>query len=233
MPQKKNKGRQGQFSPDLIEIMADSEQQCDLTPGGCRRCAKLGRACPGYRSEVELMFCNKTADDLQKDNLRAGGGIKVEGDKKENAERALIESTVSRRQRSSALRTPVLLPSLTERAVDFFFQHYASNTLDSNPFGFGPRGDSEYLSILYSRSSPGGMFTSILEVVALASFANAGNVPGWKSQVFKLYGTAISKMKDALMDPVQVRTDEMLAAVMLMGTFEVRTRLVPTSEGRT
>jgi len=35
--------------------------QCDLTRPGCSRCAKLGRICPGYRQESDLVFRNKDA----------------------------------------------------------------------------------------------------------------------------------------------------------------------------
>lgn len=32
--------------------------QCDLTRPGCSRCAKLGKICPGYREESDLLFRN-------------------------------------------------------------------------------------------------------------------------------------------------------------------------------
>jgi hypothetical protein len=33
--------------------------QCDLTRSGCIKCSKLGKTCPGYRQEQDLLFHNK------------------------------------------------------------------------------------------------------------------------------------------------------------------------------
>jgi hypothetical protein len=33
--------------------------QCDLTRPGCSGCAKLGKICPGYREESDLLFRNE------------------------------------------------------------------------------------------------------------------------------------------------------------------------------
>ena len=55
----------------------------------------------------------------------------------------------------------------------------------------------------------------------MASLANAGNARGWLVDAYELHGVAIRRISAALMDLEHVKSDQTLAAVMLMGTFEV------------
>jgi hypothetical protein len=166
------------------------------------------------------MFRNMTTDVVRKQcKKRTNNPTRIEriGD---DSRQQTFDLAICNTQRNS-LHTPVLLPCLTERATNFFFRQYVCDALQSDRFPTGPRGNHEYLPVLYARSPPGGMFTSIVEIVSLASLAISGNVSDWTNHVYKLYGMAINKIRDALLDPARVRTDEMVAAVMLMGTFEV------------
>lgn len=53
----------------------------------------------------------------------------------------------------------------------------------------------------------------------MASLANAGNARGWLVDAYELHGVAIRRISAALMDPEHVKSDQTLAAVMLLGTL--------------
>jgi hypothetical protein len=162
------------------------------------------------------LFKDMTSDVLQKEKTRRMSRKQPEGEKRWQSFNDIVESA----QSTSSLHTPVLLPSVADRATHFFFKQYVCNETQPGNSHISPRGHLEYLPVLYLRS-PAGILNPIVKAVALASFGNAGNVSEWKSRSFKLYGAAIYKIKEALQDPAQIKTDETLAAVMLMGTFEV------------
>ncbi|GJN76691.1 hypothetical protein PLIIFM63780_000178 [Purpureocillium lilacinum] len=54
--------------------------------------------------------------------------------------------------------------------------------------------------------------------------ANAGNsTASWRGEAYTLYTGAVRQLRSDLYDPVRSKLDHTLAAVMLMGTFEVQT----------
>lgn len=40
--------------------------QCDRKPAGCGNCARAGKECPGYRNELDLMFCHETENTVER-----------------------------------------------------------------------------------------------------------------------------------------------------------------------
>jgi hypothetical protein len=61
----------------------------------------------------------------------------------------------------------------------------------------------------------------ITAAAGLAALANSSSAQDLIPQAYTLYGEALRKVRIALQDPEQAISDETLAAVMLMGTFEV------------
>lgn len=66
-----------------------------------------------------------------------------------------------------------------------------------------------------------GPLVTMTQAVAVASLSNAGNAPDQLTYAYQLYGAAISRIRAALEDPVKVKSNQTLAAVMLLSTFEV------------
>jgi hypothetical protein len=110
-------------------------------------------------------------------------------------------------------------PPLLDRATAFFFHQYVFREGQNSELP--TRGHHEYLPALLLESSSSGALAAITAASGLASLANAGNSPSWKAEAYKLYGNAIRQLQIALKDPVELRSDQTLATIMLMGTFEV------------
>jgi hypothetical protein len=83
------------------------------------------------------------------------------------------------------------------------------------------RGHHEYLPALMRQEGTNGPLRIIVAAAGLAALSNAGNARTWVVESYQLYNDAIRQLKSALSNPVEVCLDCSLAAMMLMGTFEV------------
>ncbi|KAJ6438179.1 hypothetical protein O9K51_08770 [Purpureocillium lavendulum] len=111
---------------------------------------------------------------------------------------------------------------MTHRAIAFFIHHYVRQVDDGPLSGLGARGTNEYVPVLLRQECDTDAFRTIVTAAGLAAMANAGNsTASWRGEAYKLYSGAIRQLRDDLNDPVRSKLDHTLAAVMLMGTFEV------------
>lgn len=95
--------------------------------------------------------------------------------------------------------------------------HYVSSVSGGND---GARGFQEYLPALYSRSPSSNALPIITTAAGFACLSNAGKQPALASPARQMYLSAIQLVSKALSDPVECKTDETLAAVLLLGVFE-------------
>jgi hypothetical protein len=131
-----------------------------------------------------------------------------------------IYETMDSASRSRSLVRSVS-PSTSDRGTAFFmhqysFQGYKRSTLRR------PRGLHEYLPALMRQEGPHGPLRTIVAAAGLAALSNAGNATTWAAESYQLYNGAIRQLSHTLGDPTKARSDLVLAAMMLMGTFEVR-----------
>jgi hypothetical protein len=172
-----------------------------------------GWVCPGYKSKAQLIFRDQTdaviRKELQPSRVTASCGRRPEG-----PSQSLPAET---RVREVSLST-------VDRATSFFIHQYVFKGQASL------RGNHEYLPALLQEDG-GGTLGTIIAAAGLAGLANAGNATTWRSEAYSLYGRAIRQLKIALDDPVQVKADQTLAAIMLMGTFEVTPSRFPVAKG--
>ncbi|RSM10761.1 hypothetical protein CEP52_003407 [Fusarium oligoseptatum] len=172
--------------------------KCDLLSPACSQCIKSGWKCPGFPSEADVNFRNQT-EIVQKKNKPAPSNV---------------VSVLGARTRSVS-------PSTTDQATSFFIQQYVL-TINGASSSVPLRGNHEYLpGLLRNETFPFGVLSTITAAAGLAALSNAGNAPAWRSEAFRMYGKAIRQLRDALQDPVERVSDQTLAAVMLMGMFEV------------
>jgi hypothetical protein len=68
-----------------------------------------------------------------------------------------------------------------------------------------------------------GPLKTIVAAAGLAALSNAGNAMTWVTESYQLYNEAIHQLRPALSNPEESCMDSSLAAMMLMGTFEVST----------
>jgi hypothetical protein len=108
---------------------------------------------------------------------------------------------------------------LLDRATSFFIHQYVLTVED---IGSGSRrGNLEYLPNLMNREVSDGPMRTIIAAAGLAALSNAGNSAMWAVESYQMYGKAIRQLQDDLNDRNKAKTDHTLAAIMLMGTFEV------------
>ncbi|PVH68837.1 hypothetical protein DL98DRAFT_564583 [Cadophora sp. DSE1049] len=176
--------------------------KCDQLTPACSQCTKSGWTCPGFPSQIDVNFRNQT--DMVQKNFRARG----------------TRMASSRLDFPHDARARSLSPSITDRATSFFIHQYVltlGSTFNSAPL----QGDHDYLpALLRSEHSCFGVLSTIVTAAGMAAMSNAGNATTWRSDAFRIYGKAIRQLQDALQDPVQRTSDQTLAAIMLMGTFE-------------
>ncbi|KAF2468673.1 uncharacterized protein BDR25DRAFT_289498 [Lindgomyces ingoldianus] len=108
-----------------------------------------------------------------------------------------------------------LSPSIVDRATTFFIHHYVFKT-DSPT----PQGNYDYLPSLLQGASSNSPLVTVIAAAGLAGLANAGNSSAWRADAYTLHGQAIRRLKETLETPSLVNSDQTLAAIMLMGTFE-------------
>lgn len=115
-----------------------------------------------------------------------------------------------------------LAPSLEMLAINRFFYDFTlpQDGPHPNPItsGFLP-----FLPELWRETHPDSAFSEALIAVALSNFSGR-----FKSQQAKIlsaqtYGNALQKTARALQDPTEARSDNTMAATVLMALYEVRT----------
>lgn len=114
-----------------------------------------------------------------------------------------------------------LSPAVTDRAITFFLHQYAFSVRTSSDTGISP-GVHEHLPTLLQQESPTGALSNIVSAAGLAALANAGTSTPWRYEAYRFYGRALQQLQIDLMDSARMKSDSTLAAVMLMGTFEVK-----------
>lgn len=147
----------------------------------------------------------------------------IERVRREEAEQRKSSSRWQSRQNSPRCLSPGLIDSGTA----FFFHQYVTDGGDH--VDTSSRGNHEYLPKLLSSTTSGvsdgkaarKALETITAAAGLAALANSSCSQKMLTEAYGLYGKAIRQIQHALRDSFQVHADETLAAVMLMGTFEV------------
>lgn len=111
--------------------------------------------------------------------------------------------------------TRAVFPSVEALALDFFFLNYSINQDSQDTRGF-----LELLPVLYSRSS----HSSPLVMATTAFAVNVYSLWGLERSDFltarRLYQEAIVKTKEALLDCVQLNSDDVLLATLILEAYE-------------
>jgi hypothetical protein len=108
-----------------------------------------------------------------------------------------------------------LRPPLQDQGVAFFMTNYVHKGVGSF------RGFQEYLPSLYREEGYRAALSTIITAAGLASLSNAAKQPAVGASARQMYLVALRMVSEALGDPLQVKSDQTLAVVMLLGLFEV------------
>ncbi|KAK5992029.1 hypothetical protein PT974_05425 [Cladobotryum mycophilum] len=172
--------------------------KCDLSQPACTPCLKAGWTCPGFPSQPDTIFRHETPVVLR------------------NAQRIQLRGRDQRHDsvRESNNHVRHVSPPLEDRATAFFIHKYV--------FSLGPAvGSHEYLPQLLQQGNARGVLGTITTAAGLAALANSGNSSSWKSEAYRMYGKAIGQLQADLSHLGKVQSDQVLGAILLMGTFEV------------
>ncbi|KFX91973.1 hypothetical protein V490_05618 [Pseudogymnoascus sp. VKM F-3557] len=195
--------------------------KCDETKPTCTQCRKSRRECPGYKDDFDLVFRNETqatekrAKKPSSKAKKAGAQAAASSNRPwsssapPTASDALIVSSRSE-QVPSTLSIPV-----EQVASHYFFTNFVATSDNGASIGL-----TDYI-IPLAQASPSNKHLSL--AFSAASLAAFGNRPSGKALLTKAqeqYSKAIRHVNDALRDPVATKTDETLAAVMLLGMYE-------------
>ncbi|KAF7871559.1 hypothetical protein EAF04_003666 [Stromatinia cepivora] len=208
--------------------------KCDAIPTGCTQCLNAGRLCPGYRSQVDLIFREETKSVIKK------AKVKHEKAKQRNAGSippnsippySTTPSPSSSRglsPRDVVVRNPQpsqiisinyfnITPSIEDKATAFFLSNYVIG--DHGP----TRGHLDHLSDLYESDSMDDNLVAAVHAVGLAGYSHLAKAPHLINQARAQYARSLQLTNAALQSPTAVKKDSTLLAILILGIFETIT----------
>ncbi|CAI7662993.1 unnamed protein product [Penicillium crustosum] len=169
--------------------------------------------CPGYRDPLDWNFRDQSEDVIRKSQQPRR--------KRATASRSstATTSTISTTPTSSVQDVTPPRNSLIYPIQELARAHLFVNYMSGGPSG----GHMSYLLPLMKDSRNSPVLTTALAAVGLAALSNIRLSPRMMLQARKEYTTALSQTNHALRDHVLSKRDDTLAAVVLLGMFEVMT----------
>lgn len=194
--------------------------RCDQRPEGCTQCSNAKRVCPGYRALGDVIFKDVTTKVIRKAKAgevrsKAASRASSQAPKETPCDDAeSVSKPETGMQQSTTLTCRSLLPTVDERATNFFVANYV---VGSN----GPtRGHLDYLADVYLSQSLDEGLTSSMKAVGLAGFAHTTHSPYLIKNARSQYIKAIQHTNAALRSPVEAKKDATLLTIIILGIFE-------------
>ncbi|CAD6445440.1 e6c83758-c103-4d61-bf07-34e01271705b [Sclerotinia trifoliorum] len=210
--------------------------KCDAVPTGCTQCSNAGRACPGYRSQTDVIFREETKSVIKKAKVkhekakqRTTGSISPSSTTPNSNTSSLCSSRESSSsQRDIVVRTPQpsqiisinyfnITPSIEDKAAAFFLSNYVIG--DHGP----TRGHLDLLSDLYESNSIDDNLVAAVHAVGLAGYSHSAKAPQLMNQARAQYAKSLQLTNAALQSPIAVKKDSTLLAILILGIFETIT----------
>ncbi|KAF2802875.1 uncharacterized protein BDZ99DRAFT_427842 [Mytilinidion resinicola] len=180
--------------------------RCDQTVPKCGQCVAWKRPCPGYRSQVDLMFVDQSNQVAEK----------VRRESPPNATPSPLAPVVSGQSGNLlgfSKRPQPLSQPLDQLAVNFFMANYVGR--QANQYQF------DYLPDFCQQPGIDRHFHLSIFAVGLAGYATVNNVPELVHTARAKYSSAIREVNLALASEDTAKKDSTLISVMLLGLFEV------------
>ncbi|PYH92967.1 hypothetical protein BO71DRAFT_356319 [Aspergillus ellipticus CBS 707.79] len=173
--------------------------KCDRARPSCSQCIRAQVDCPGYRNTAELSFRDQSEEVIRKAKA------------KHRARKSVVVAEPNSRQpvrKGIALDVALSSPP-EELAKGYFFTHYGGSHMP-------------YLLDL-TRNQDNAPINAALTAAGLAALSNLRMSPQMMLNARRHYTLALSRTRHALRDPALCRKDGTLAAVVLLGMFEIIT----------
>ncbi|KAI0431168.1 hypothetical protein F5Y09DRAFT_305765 [Xylaria sp. FL1042] len=180
--------------------------KCDHEIPSCTQCIRAKVGCSGYRNPLDLNFRDQSEEIARNYRLPL---------RKKRQKTPIVASP---RDDTAAAETPAII---SENHLAHSVQNLAQRYSFANYMTGGPRcGRMSYLASLMEDPRNTAVNTA-LDAVALAAFSNVRLSPGTMLKAQREYTVALSRTNRALKDPIMCKTDDTLAAVVLLGIYEV------------
>ncbi|KAI1145917.1 hypothetical protein F4825DRAFT_224813 [Nemania diffusa] len=181
--------------------------KCDHGVPSCTQCIRARVECPGYRNPLDLKFRDQSEEVIRHCRLPTSKKLKE------------TSIAVSSRDGTAAATSIISNSALAHSAQ----QNLAKQAIFVNYITGGSRcGHMSYLVPLIE-DSRNMTANAALDAVALAGLSNVRLSTQTMLRAQREYITVLSQINRALKDPILCKTDDTLAAVVLLGIYEVIT----------
>lgn len=228
----------------LVRIIGtDDLFQCDQTRPGCVRCEKLGKPCPGYREEDDLMFRNENVASYEtnrtRDRRRTPADLSLAGtsDSSPSSRKGSVfigavgvESTqfeMNEKEASTVFGANTTFIPPCPQIQDPWKMY--SITLLLNQFSSVLEGERYYWGLdflpdLYQEASEESCLVLATNAFTRAYIANQSRASTYTNELAQIYGKALASTNAALADPLRCVQDDTIMAVWLLANHEVSGR---------
>ena len=203
---------------------ADGSGQCDETKPTCTQCAKSRRQCPGYKDDFDLVFRNETkATERRAQKANRKALAQKLGRHSPEATFSLSSPRDGPSGRPSHAGSAII-PALAVPPEQLASCHFLANFVLVPRQDNGGRGFMDYLLPLIKSELPTSSLVHAYKACAFASLGNrvTSNGVNFAECALSEYTKALAATTVALRDPEASKSDGALAAVLLLGFFEVR-----------
>lgn len=212
----------GNQSSKLSSVGSHVHIQCDETQPHCVRCLRANRQCPGYRDQLSLQFRDESQSVVQRakaakhapiSQKQRNSLVKTDLKNKANEDLSPSHSTSDPPDQYYLLPLNPFRVDIKDQASCFFFHTFSwigdslisKAGLDNYPGA--PLGEKALLAGIIS--------------VGQSSLANITGSHSLKLSARSQYVAALGHTNAALRDPVQVKQDTTLTAVLVLSLYEV------------
>ena len=215
------------YTISLRRYLIIKTSQCDQLQPVCSQCLRIGKSCSGPRDQLALMFRDESKDVVRKALTRKGSPLQSPPVQnhlqkpKDILDREFTidhTSTFQYRTQDSVEANPYTTSegSIEEQGIRFLMEHYIS---------INPKGNEQNLFML--RANPlsylanSKMTYDARACIGLAGLANVRNDRSIMELARSKYASALHLTIEALQDPVKVKQNGTLGAVVMLAMFEV------------
>ncbi|PYI02697.1 putative Zn(II)2Cys6 transcription factor [Aspergillus sclerotiicarbonarius CBS 121057] len=181
--------------------------KCDRQRPSCSSCLRVSKICTGYRDLVALSFEDQTDEVVGK--ARRRHERQLTGKHESSSRSALATHSVS-------LATRPISAPIKDDGISYVLTYYLGQT-HSNL--------QSHLSFLrfLLQTSPSVAITASINAMGLASLANIHSSPRLMLAARQEYSVALSETSAVLADTRRATSDSTLAAILMLGLYEVVT----------
>ncbi|KAJ8121583.1 hypothetical protein ONZ43_g2001 [Nemania bipapillata] len=187
--------------------------KCDEMKPTCNQCAKSRRQCPGYKDDFDLVFRNETKATERRVQRATKKALGLKAEKQNPSLNDLLGM--------STLGNLTVVPSskvtIEEHARCLFISNFVLMPFDARTVGY-----LDFVLPLLKEEGPDSHIQHAFKACALAFLYNRrGGGNGCWDKALVEYSMALSRTNAALRDTETQQSDATLAAVLLLGMFEV------------